>query len=125
MDIPTIAIATPSKQRRDGWTPERRAKQAELIRITKPWLRSTGPGREEGKARSAANALKHGFRGRPFIDRVREERQLVRDAAATIALAKTFLRLAARSISGQRVTVWTGDPDLDRPIQPDRLVKPL
>ncbi|HET9867371.1 MAG TPA: hypothetical protein VFQ06_08785, partial [Nitrospira sp.] len=88
---PRKASRARTRRTHKTWTPERRAKQAELIRSTKPWLKSTGPRTEDSKAGSAANALKHGFRSRPFVDRVREERQLVRDAAATIALAKTFL----------------------------------
>lgn len=44
----------------NGWTPERKARQAELIRIWKPWLRSTGPRTDEGKARAARNAFKNG-----------------------------------------------------------------
>ena len=42
----------------NGWTPERRAKQAEAIRRWKPWERSTGPKTEEGKAASSRNADK-------------------------------------------------------------------
>ena len=44
----------------NGWTPERRARQAELIRTWKPWDKSTGPRTDEGKARTARN----GFKGR-------------------------------------------------------------
>lgn len=40
------------------WTPERRARAAERARTHKPWLRSTGPRSEEGKARSSRNAFK-------------------------------------------------------------------
>ncbi len=39
----------------NGWTPERRARQAALIRAWKPWERSTGPRTTDGKARSSAN----------------------------------------------------------------------
>lgn len=39
-----------------GWTPERRAKQAEAIHRWKPWEKSTGPRTAEGKARSSMNA---------------------------------------------------------------------
>lgn len=38
-----------------GWTPERRARQAELIRSWRPWERSTGPRTEQGKGRSKNN----------------------------------------------------------------------
>jgi hypothetical protein len=42
----------------NGWTPERRARQAELIRSWRPWERSTGPRTVEGMAISAANRKK-------------------------------------------------------------------
>jgi hypothetical protein len=38
-----------------NWTPERRARQAELIRNWRPWDRSTGPKTAEGKERSKNN----------------------------------------------------------------------
>jgi len=46
------------------WTPERRARQAALIRTWRPWERSTGPRTPGGKARSARNAYKGGHRNR-------------------------------------------------------------
>ena len=46
--------------RSNGWTPERRAQQAQRIRQQKPWLHSTGPKTEEGKAKVARNAYKGG-----------------------------------------------------------------
>ncbi len=42
----------------NGWTPERRARQAELIRQWRPWEKSTGPKTDEGKATSSRNADK-------------------------------------------------------------------
>ena len=48
----------------NGWTPERRKRQAQLIRQWKPWKQSTGAKTEKGKARSALNAFKHGFRSK-------------------------------------------------------------
>ena len=42
------------------WTPESRAKQAELIRTWKPWEQSTGPRTDAGKAVSSMNARIHG-----------------------------------------------------------------
>jgi hypothetical protein len=42
------------------WTPERRARQAALIRNWKPWQQSTGPRTPDGKASSSKNAYKGG-----------------------------------------------------------------
>ena len=42
----------------NGWTDERRERQAALIREWKPWQRSTGPRTATGKARSSRNAFK-------------------------------------------------------------------
>lgn len=41
---------------KSAWTPERRARQAERIRQTRPWEHSTGPRTPEGKAVSSQNA---------------------------------------------------------------------
>lgn len=49
-----------------GWTPEKRARQAERMRKTKPWLKTTGPVTAEGKEAVKNNALKHGFRSREY-----------------------------------------------------------
>lgn len=46
----------------NGWTPERRAHQAEAIRRWQPWTQSTGPRTAEGKARTARNGYKGGTR---------------------------------------------------------------
>jgi hypothetical protein len=80
------------RHKRLGWSPERRARQAELIRALKPWKKSTGPRTDAGKARCAANALKHGYRSRAYIEAKRAERQLLCDSARTIAIAKALLR---------------------------------
>jgi hypothetical protein len=48
----------------NGWTPERRARQAEAIRKWKPWAKSTGPKTETGKNISRYNAFKHGHTAR-------------------------------------------------------------
>ena len=47
----------------NGWTPERRARQAVLVRSWKPWERSTGPRTAEGKAVVRRNAYKGDHRG--------------------------------------------------------------
>lgn len=57
IDVPMRALVGDS-----GWTPERRAKQAEAIRRWKPWARSTGPKSGEGKAAASRNAWKGGKR---------------------------------------------------------------
>jgi len=46
----------------NGWTPERRARQAELIRSWRPWERSTGPISATGKVLVARNPWKGGIR---------------------------------------------------------------
>jgi hypothetical protein len=48
---------------RSAWTPERRARQANIVRRTQPWTRSTGPKTKAGKQKSAHNAL--AFRTNP------------------------------------------------------------
>ena len=44
----------------NGWTPERKAKQSELIQNWQPWNKSTGARTPEGKAISSKNAYKGG-----------------------------------------------------------------
>lgn len=57
-----------------GWTPERKAQQAELIHKWKPWKRSTGPRTPEGKAVVSRNAYKGGER-----EMLRELARLLRE----------------------------------------------
>jgi hypothetical protein len=66
------------------WTPERRAQQAERIRQSRPWEKSTGPRTEAGKARSARNADKGG--------RWRIERERVRVLARMLAELQRTMR---------------------------------
>jgi hypothetical protein len=49
----------------NGWTEERRQRQRQAIHRWKPWTRSTGPRRVEGKTRVAQNSYRGG--GRPAI----------------------------------------------------------
>lgn len=49
-----------------GWTAERRAKQAENMKKTKPWLQTTGPRTADGKDAIKNNALKHGGRSMAY-----------------------------------------------------------
>ena len=46
----------------NGWTLERRAKQAEAIKRWKPWNQSTGPKSATGKERVSQNAWTGGHR---------------------------------------------------------------
>lgn len=61
----------------NGWTPERRARQAEAIRRWKPWEQSTGPRTPEGKARSQRNGSQPGTRAL-----LREVSRLLREQRA-------------------------------------------
>ena len=45
-----------------AWTPERRARQAKIIRQTRPWEKATGPTTSEGKKKVSKNAYKGGVR---------------------------------------------------------------
>ena len=51
----------PSKPNHNGWTPERRRRQAQAIHRWQPWTHSPGAKTPEGKATSARNAYKGGF----------------------------------------------------------------
>ena len=46
----------------NGWTPERRARQAEAIQSWRPWERSSGPQTAAGKAAVSRNGYKGGVR---------------------------------------------------------------
>jgi hypothetical protein len=46
----------------NGWTPERRQRQRELIQTWKPWQQSTGPKTDDGKRRASRNAWKGAIR---------------------------------------------------------------
>jgi hypothetical protein len=68
--------------KRSGWTPERRARQAALIRNWRPWEAATGPRTADGKARSARNALRHGGRTASALGELAEIRRMVREMEA-------------------------------------------
>lgn len=78
------------RRRPKGWTPERRARQAEIIRLYQPWRHATGPRTEAGKARVAMNALRHGYRSRAWILKARRIRNAIRLCACTVALVRAF-----------------------------------
>ena len=68
----------------NGWTLERRAKQAEAIKRWKPWNQSTGPKSATGKERVSRNAWTGGHRqqlrdlSKLVNAEVRESRDLLR-----------------------------------------------
>ncbi|WP_116091388.1 hypothetical protein [Sphingomonas crusticola] len=47
-----------------GWTPERRAAYARMMKARQAWAHSTGPRTDEGKKRSSGNAAGNGCRQR-------------------------------------------------------------
>ena len=67
----------------NGWTLERRQRQAELIRNWRPWAKSTGPRTPEGKARVSRNAWKGGHRAelRELSKMVNEHVRISRELA--------------------------------------------
>lgn len=65
----------------NGWTPERRARQAKLIRQWRPWEQSTGPRSSEGKAVASRNAWDGGMRPllRDLAEELREQNKIRRE----------------------------------------------
>ena len=70
----------------NGWTPERRKRQAELIKQWAPWAKSTGPKSQEGKALVATNAWLGGLRQevRELSKMVNTEIRQARELVATL-----------------------------------------
>jgi hypothetical protein len=66
-----------------GWTAERRARQAMLIRTWQPWKKSTGPRTPEGKSKSSRNAYKPNPIRRQLLEIAAELRRLRRKHAVT------------------------------------------
>ena len=80
-----------------GWTPERRARQAERIRQWKPWEKSTGPRTEAGKATSSQNALVHGERSAEVV----KARKQFNDAMRSSRVIIDRLKEAGREAMGE------------------------
>src|SRR3569832_1517372 len=68
----------------NGWTAERRARQAAMIRKWKPWEQSTGPRTEAGKGRSSQNAFLHGGYNWEAKECNRRVAQLLKDCKAQL-----------------------------------------
>lgn len=76
----------------NGWTPERRLRQAEAIKAWKPWEASTGPRSADGKARVARNAWRGGHR--------QQLRELARQLSAEILVSRELLKTVSRIKNG-------------------------
>lgn len=76
----------------NGWTLERRQRQAELIRSWKPWAKATGPKSLEGKERVSRNAWKGGHRAelRELAKMVNAEIRLSRELAERCSYRRPF-----------------------------------
>ena len=100
---PSVPSIPRIRRRPKGWTPERRVRQAALIRRWQPWRHSTGPKTEAGRARAAQNAHRHGFRSRDYLVMAARIRCALRLAAANVARVRARfgidLRWNARKIA--------------------------
>ncbi|MBI2234758.1 MAG: hypothetical protein HYU57_07245 [Micavibrio aeruginosavorus] len=90
----------PEKSRR--WTPELRERQARRTRSQKPWLKSTGPRTESGKARSKMNAAKHGLRSRDYRMICRLLRECRKEIDCAILEAQLELERKKKSGAGPK-----------------------
>jgi hypothetical protein len=65
----------------NGWTTERRQRQAQLIKQWQPWKHSTGAKTIEGKAKVSRNAFKGGLRAilKDAAKYLRDQKQFVND----------------------------------------------
>ena len=93
----------------NGWTPERRAKQAELIRNWQPWTKSTGAKTEQGKAVVSMNACK-GYRRVKSRESMRYIKDCLRAMKLLVEMRKkghTPELIAAYNAIAQRVGLVT------------------
>lgn len=86
------------KRKTKGWSTERRRKQAQNCKETKPWKHTTGPKTEDGKAVIARNALKHGL----YSADIYHLKQLLRQQAAFLRTLKGAQRLVDKTADWPR-----------------------
>jgi hypothetical protein len=116
-----LAIATRARVparaagRGKGWPPERRARQAARARLMKPWLHSTGPRTEAGKARVAMNGLRHGCRSRAWQLKAQRIRRAIRLCAETVLLARVLMQQQGRLASPALRLITHGAGELSNP----------
>jgi len=75
----------------NGWTPERRARQAQQIKNWKPWEKATGPQTPTGKEISSQNALVHGMRSTGEIENRKRFNSILRQARAHMVQMRDYL----------------------------------
>jgi hypothetical protein len=98
-----------SKRSGKGWPAERRARQALNIRRLKPWLHSTGPRSQSGKAASAKNAFKHGMRSQAVRAELHAVRLALRRCRAVTDYLRASLRVTSPRVIRRRVPIKSRD----------------
>src|SRR5262245_28235653 len=93
--IRRVSAGAPRKKRPKGWSPERRARQAALIRTWQPWRHSTGPITELGKARCAMNPDQHAAPDDTYALAIHRARKVLRLAARYLAILRALKHAAA------------------------------
>ena len=110
MPIPSTRIAP--RLHRNGWTPERRARQSAAIRNWRPWTRATGPRTLAGKAAIRNNARTHGLcsaAGRELMEALKLQRKFIQ--AVNLALKLVRLRQEHQKCANKLLECGKAQPD--------------